>query len=1010
MKKWRIVVLTSFFLLLLTTFRFMWLAQYDPREMPQAQNGVLDLRGVDLGNQSIPLNREWAFYPWSLTEPNELEDQTTALKIPGKWRQQLESLSDVENPSFLYGTYRLRIILDESNRTEPYSLYVRDVRSASVAYVNGEKVAEQGQVAVTPDQFKAEIKPYTIDIDSGVDEIDIVIQVADKGHSKISGMKEPLLFGHTSAVNRSKTVSIVAQILSTSILLLHFLFALIVYFGFSRRNELLYLAVVFGSAALSILLDDDRILLVLFPEVSGHIWMNVFSITYATTVVFLMLFFKRLLFDVLENKRILSGIYLFVIALYVCYIVLVVFDLRSLTGPLFSILMNFVPILIVFSLFRIVWRGMPGVIYLLFAVICIANNIAWASLKSNSLLILPYYPFDIIIAVLCFAVFWFKQFFHVTEESQALAERLQRINAQKDEFLANTSHELRNPLHGIMSISQTIYETEDQLSDENKKNLETLITVSRRMSNILNDLLDAHRLKEGHISLQQTDVDLSAVVTGTVDMLQFMTKGKEIQFKVAIADTFPYVQADENRLFQILFNLIHNAVKFTEHGEIVITARMEGKMAVISVKDTGIGMNEQTMKSIFHRYEQADSSLTAMGGGLGLGLSICDELVRLHGGELTVQSRLNQGSTFTFTIPLGKRRSSPVANSTFIQQVPVVLETAASATSLNRPRILVVDDDPLNLSILERILRANDFDVVSCTSGQDALKQLNKGKWDLVLSDVMMPKMSGYELTEKIRERFSLAELPILLLTARSQLEDIQAGFHFGANDYITKPVEKVELVARVKGLIDLRKSLSERIALEAAWLQAQIQPHFLFNTLNTIAALSDENPRKMMKLIDEFGNYLNASFTTQNLSELVPLEKELELVRSYVYIEQQRFGDRLKVEWDVRVHSNVSVPPLAIQTIVENAINHGVLRKPEGGTVRISILEQGVFVNFSIVDDGIGMNSENVQQLLRKADEHHRGIGLLNTDKRLKQLFGSGLAIESEEFVGTTVSFAVRM
>ncbi|QTD40850.1 ATP-binding protein [Sporosarcina sp. Te-1] len=1011
MKKWRIVLLTGFFLLLLTSFRMIWLTHYDPRDFPQAHDGVLDLRGFDLKDQSIQLNGEWTFYPWALKEPGELGEQSAFLNIPGKWRENLEYLSDEENPSFLYGTYHLRILLDENERSEPYSLYVRDIRSASVAFVNGKKVAEQGRVAVTANAYDRAIKPYTITIDPDVDEIDMVIQVADKGHSKISGMKEPILFGHASAINRSKTISMAAQILSVSILILHFLFALIVYFGFSRRNELLYLAVVFSSAALSILLDDDRLLLVVFPDVSSHIWMNLFSISYVTTVVFLMLFFKRLLFEVLEIKRTLLSIYTLIIALYAFYIVLLILDIRSITGHLFSILMICVPILIAFSLFRIVWRGMPGVIYLLFGVICIANNIAWASLKSNSILVLPYYPFDIIIAVLCFAVFWFKQFFHVTEESQALAERLQRINEQKDEFLANTSHELRNPLHGIMSISQTIYETEGQLSDENKKNMETLITVSRRMSTILNDLLDAQRLKEGRISLHKTDVDLAAVAMGAVDMLRFMSKGKNVQFKVGIADTFPYVLADENRMFQILFNLIHNAVKFTERGEIAITAKMEGKKAVIRVSDTGIGMTEQTMKSIFQPYEQADSSMTAMGSGLGLGLVICEQLVKLHGGELTVHSRLNEGSVFTFTVPLGKARSSPITSYTSAQQVPSVhLEMAAGTDNHKQPRVLVVDDDPLNVSIIEQILKANHFDVVTCTSGKEALERLNKGKWDLVLSDVMMPKMSGYELAERIRERFTVAELPILLLTARSQLEDIQAGFHFGANDYITKPVEKAELVTRVKALTDLRQSLSERIALEAAWLQAQIQPHFLFNTLNTIAALSDENPRKMMKLIDEFGNYLNASFTTQNLSELVPLEKELELVRSYVYIEQQRFGDRLHVEWDIRVQSNVSVPPLAIQTIVENAINHGVLRQPEGGTVRITITEQDRVVDISITDDGRGMEAEKVQRLLQKAGEHQRGIGLLNTDKRLKQLFGSGLTIQSELFVGTTVSFSIPL
>lgn len=589
-----------------------------------------------------------------------------------------------------------------------------------------------------------------------------------------------------------------------------------------------------------------------------------------------------------------------------------------------------------------------------------------------------------------------------------MASRLQQVNERKDEFLANTSHELRNPLQGIMSISQTIYENEQTLSVESKKNLETLITVSKRMSFILNDLLDVQRLKEGSVKLQVTDVDLSAVVAGAVDTVRFMTKGKKITFATYISEQFPLVKADENRLFQIVFNLLHNAVKFTEQGEIRITAKMEGDMAVLRIQDPGIGMNDVTLKSIFHPYEQADASMTAVGGGLGLGLTICEQLVRLHGGKLSVSSQLHEGSTFEFTVPLGKSRYGPIKEYPVVQKMEShSIEVKPHEKLEERPRVLVVDDDPLNLSIIEQILQET-YDVTTCASPMEALSYLDVYRWDLIISDVMMPRMSGFEFIEKIRERFTMAELPIVLLTARGQTEDIQTGFYYGANDYLVKPVDRVELVARVKALTDLRMSLKEHIAMEAAWLQAQIQPHFLFNTLNTIAALSDEDPQKMMTLLDQFGIYLNASFMTQNLSELIPLERELELVKAYVYIEQERFGERLQVEWLVDTYKDVFVPPLSIQTLVENAINHGILRLPEGGTVKITIVEHETGVEVSIADDGIGMEQEKVRQLLQTYTSPKSGIGLLNTDKRLKQLFGHGLTIASALHEGTTVTFTI--
>ena len=385
-------------------------------------------------------------------------------------------------------------------------------------------------------------------------------------------------------------------------------------------------------------------------------------------------------------------------------------------------------------------------------------------------------------------------------------------------------------------------------------------------------------------------------------MLRFMKEGKNIEFVHNIPESFPNVEADKNRLIQILFNLVHNAVKYSNEGKIIVFAEEKDGMAAIYVKDSGIGMDQQTLKTLFQPYEQGDSGMTAMGGGIGLGLSICKQLVELHGGTISVKTALNEGSTFIFTLPIAHKLAKEV------NQQPVFMEVAAgimdteTEVSMNteRSRILVVDDDSVNVMIYKQILSPEQYDVVTCTSGKEALDILNKGRFDLVISDVMMPYMSGYELTRKIREWFSISELPILLLTARSQPEDVQAGFNAGANDYVTKPVDKSVLNARVQALTSIKKSINERIQMEAAWLQAQIQPHFLFNTLNTIAALSEINPTKMLTLLHEFGNYLRASFHTRNLEKIVPLKDELELVRSYLYIEQERFKERLTVEWEI--------------------------------------------------------------------------------------------------------------
>jgi len=280
----------------------------------------------------------------------------------------------------------------------------------------------------------------------------------------------------------------------------------------------------------------------------------------------------------------------------------------------------------------------------------------------------------------------------------------------------------------------------------------------------------------------------------------------------------------------------------------------------------------------------------------------------------------------------------------------------------------------------------------------------------VIIADVMMPQTSGYALTQIVRERFTVSELPILLVTARARIEDILIGFQSGANDYVSKPVDARELKVRVRSLIQNKHSVEERLRLEGAWLQSQIQPHFLHNTINAIASLGVFDTSKMLRLLEEFGNYLRLSFDTKNTEPLVPLDRELTLVRSYLYIEKERFQERLDVQWEVEDGLNVLVPPLSIQPLVENAIRHGLMKRVQGGSVMIRIRRQDGQVQFTVKDNGRGMTREQAEQLLKNLGgiSHGTGVGLKNIDRRLRRQFGKGLSIVSVPDQGTTVTFKV--
>ena len=698
---------------------------------------------------------------------------------------------------------------------------------------------------------------------------------------------------------------------------------------------------------------------------------------------------------------------------YLAFLLLAPIEYVYRTNIIFYIFFLVCPMIAAVFVLKIINKGQKGIVFLLLTATAATSNSLSVMLNQKNNLYITHYPFDLIIAIVAISALWFTRYFQTTLQTEQLSIQLQQEINQKDDFLANTSHELRNPLHGILNIAQTIIDRGgNKLEEKNRKNLELLLTIGNHMSFMLNDLLDLKRLKEKTLRLQKKPIAIHSVATGVSDMFRFMLQGKPVELLVAIPKDLPAVMADENRLIQIFSNLLHNAIKFTDTGSITISAIEEGEKIHISITDTGIGIETAMRDNIFAPYEQVDSSMTSRGGGLGLGLSICQELVTLHGGTIFLSSTVGDGSTFTFSLPIAREDielNTSTNNDMFLSKYTTLskfesdIAAAVQQESMlvtSRPRILVVDDDAVNLQVLVNILTTEPYDIDTALSGTEALTKLEEQNFDLVISDIMMPHMSGYELAQRVRERFSIAELPILFLTARQQREDIHQAFLIGANDYVTKPMEYVELKARVRALISVKQSSEERLRMEAAWLQAQIQPHFFFNTLSSIISLHGVDEEKMEELLLAFSNYLQTSFAFQNADLVVPIDYELKLVRSYIAIEQIRFDNRITVIWDIPDQLELSVPPLLIQTLVENAIQHGILKKIEGGTITIRITESNEQFTVCIIDTGIGFD--------HTIPSTKKNVGLANTEQRLKQLFGAELSVESVLGKGTTVSFPI--
>ncbi|MGP7816786.1 hybrid sensor histidine kinase/response regulator [Niallia sp. 01092] len=977
---------------------------------PIANNGVINLENWDfIYGGNVPLNGEWEFYKNKLLSPEEIHAYQGSKPMYIKTPSNLMNIRFTNKETGVKkGTYRLVIHTNEKDQI--FGIKVTSIHMSNSIYVNGKLIGSSG----VPSDYKSyepQNKPYVsyFPIEKGKNEI--IVQFANFHFKPSAGIVKPIYFGEQKQISRLRDLSIVNDWLMITAFFMMGLY----FFGYYRQRKrdihLLYFSVFCLMLAINIsTATGDRVIYMIFPNMSYFvlIWLQGFS-TVLTSVTFVLYLFSAYKSLVLKWIVILfvtlGGLLLILDLLWIGHVsknLVISHSIMALSALIYA----------TYILTLAVMNKMEGSMYLIIGVLSMGIYIITTTINGyGSVPILSFFSLTSIVFLLMISLLMSLHFSNAFIEIESLSKKLLKIDQLKDEFIAKTSHEFKTPLNGIINICQTILKDQGKILSSKQREKVTLITqITFRLADLVKDILDLSKMKQGMLQVNPMPTDVRPIVTVEIAILALMAEKKQLQIVNQVPTNLPNVLVDENRLRQIVNNLLENAIKYTDQGSVTISAAQENDIMKITVEDTGIGIPQSEFETIFHAFQQQESKGQ---DGAGLGLSIVKQLVELQGGEIWVESVVGEGSAFHFTLPIAEM-NVPIISLQASEAVPatksppILINTPYRLVDKNAPTILIVDDNIENLKILIDMIESIPYNVIAVKNGEEALQEIAANPHiDLVILDLMMPGMTGDEVCMKIREMYSLIELPVLIVTAALIDSDKHFAFQVGANDVLQKPFNYSEFEARIQSLIMMKDATSQAIKLETAFLQSQIKPHFLYNVLNSIMALSYIDVEKSRETIGHFASYLRGSFDFYNTSNLTSFEREMSIVTSYVQIEKTRFQERIQVEIDVEPYLDFSLPPLMIQPLVENAIQHGIEKKSEGGWVKLTVRKELDGYMIKVEDNGVGMSEEQLKAVMAK--ESNRSVGLKNINYRLQHFYGAELQIESELNKGTTITMMIN-
>ncbi|MBA4319707.1 MAG: hypothetical protein C0412_15000, partial [Flavobacterium sp.] len=814
------------------------------KEVPKAINGVIDLTNWDFKKDGeIELDGDWEYYDKQFIEPTNFNDASSKIyqqiRVPTSNETVNGITRKIFKPTSGSGTYRLKVLLNPK--------CILAVNTFNVFY---------GSLKIWIDNELIDTNYY-----KKYGQQDFIMQKFTYVTIQVTGISRSIIL---KKIN-DETDYIYFLMLGAVLIMALYHFAM---FLFKRNDKS---SLYFGLSCMAIIAItifnyydgktvDTGFNILLYKIILNmgynlHIFLWISSVTSGLYVM--LLFYNSMLDNIIKANKILYRLLRSIlILLIVSAMILYLYKYIPIYEMIVNVLILIYILVMAYFIVITLKRGYKNSIFFTLGFIVLALFGSIDTLVALNILPIP--------RTLLIGLFFFvfiqslaiaKKFAVTFEKSEQQTKRLEVLDKLKDEFLANTSHELRTPVNGIIGIGESLIDgVAGKLPLKALENLKIITNSGKRLATLINDILDFSKLKNKDIAIQKNNLYLKQLVEISLAILKPLTKDKDITLNNNISqDTI--ILGDENRVHQIISNLVSNAIKFTEIGSITVTAESKDKFIEVCVEDTGIGIPKEKFNDVFKSFEQVDASISRIYGGTGLGLSITKQLIELHNGKIWVESELGKGSRFCFTLPIGQAELAVEKVTQIeapIEEFVEELKLCEIDKTLCGAKVLIVDDEKVNQQVLVNLLSLQNYDTQVASNGIEALEMISKDQYDLVLLDIMMPKMSGYEVCQKLREKYTLFDLPIIMLTAKDQKEDIIAGFEMGTNDYVQKPFDKNELLVRIKNML-LLKQVYQDIEVVTEKLSSSINDEKYDNGKLSVATTTGI----VKKLVDTYNQVL---------------------------------------------------------------------------------------------------------------------------------------------------------